>query len=330
MHHNLSQCWGLNILLVIQRLAEYHHGMFTKYLDPKNDLAFKKIFGQEKHKNIPINFLNAVFALTDNNKILDLEFINPTLPPEIQCQKESVVDVLVKDQEGQRYIVEMQVSKTPGFEKRAQYYAAKAYCSQLDEGEQYKDLKRVIFLAITSYVVFPTKKDYKSEHVILDKGSFENDLKDFSFTFVELPKFTKREDDLHTIEDQWYYFFKHALESNQVFSSLKSNSDIQQAYTIVERFNWTKQELQYYESNMKAVLDAKCRLEGARDEAREEGMREGMREGKLQGLQEGKREEQQRIIRALLEKSFSLNEISALTGYSETDILDCSHPVLSE
>ncbi len=37
--------------------------MLSRYLDPKNDLAFKKIFGAEKHKRIPIDFLNAVFGL---------------------------------------------------------------------------------------------------------------------------------------------------------------------------------------------------------------------------------------------------------------------------
>ena len=32
--------------------------MLSRYLDPKNDLSFKKIFGEEKYKRIPIDFLN--------------------------------------------------------------------------------------------------------------------------------------------------------------------------------------------------------------------------------------------------------------------------------
>ena len=163
--------------------------MSTRYLDPKNDLAFKKIFGTEKHKRIPIDFLNAVLGLEEEKRIADLEFLNPKQTPEIDARKESIVDLLVQDQRGVKYIVEMQVAKVKGFEKRAQFYAAKTYCAHFGPGEKYHDLKRVIFLAITDYIVFPNKKDrYKSDHVILDDHSHEDDLDDFSFTFVELPK----------------------------------------------------------------------------------------------------------------------------------------------
>lgn len=291
-------------------------GMFSKYLDPKNDLAFKKIFGEEKHKNIPISFLNAALHLEGEDRILDLEFINTIQPPAVQSQKESVVDVLVKDQRGNRYIVEMQVSKTPGFEKRAQYYAAKTYSSHLGEGEKYSNLKEIVFLAITSYIVFPNKPDYKSEHVILDKKTHEHDLKDFSFTFVELPKFNKKAEELKTIEDQWYYFFKHARESNQIIPALASNSEIVDAYDIVERFGWTEQEIRSYDNNMMALMDARCRLE----EAREEGIQAGREEGLQVGREEGAKEERKKVIQTLLAKSFPLATISEMTGYSEKEI----------
>ena len=291
--------------------------MFSKYLDPKNDLAFKKIFGEGKHKNIPISFLNAVLRLEGKDQILDLEFINTVQPPAIQCQKESIVDVLVKDQKGNRYIVEMQVSKTPGFEKRAQYYAAKTYSSSLNGGDPYSHLKEIVFLAVTSYVVFPNKSDYKSEHVILDKKTYEQDLKDFSFTFVELPKFTKKEEELKTIEDQWYYFFKHAAESNQIIPALASTSEICDAYDIVERFSWTEQELRSYDNNMMALRDARSRLEGAREEGREAGREEGRAEGR----EEGREEERKKIIQNLLADQFPLATISKITGCSEKELV---------
>lgn len=314
--------------------------MFSKYLDPKNDLAFKKIFGEEKHKNIPISFLNAVLHLQGEDRILDLEFINTVQPPDVQSQKESVVDVLVKDQRGSRYIVEMQVSKTPGFEKRAQYYAAKTYSSQLGQGGKYGNLKEIVFLAITSYVVFPNKPDYKSEHVILDKKTYDQDLKDFSFTFVELPKFTKKENELKTIEDQWYYFFKHAVDSNHVIHALATNGEILDAYDIVERFGWTEQELRYYDNNMMAIMDARCRMEGAHEEGLEEGrkkglaeglekgrkkgLEEGLEEGRKKGLEEGReegiQEERKKVIRSLLAQSFPLATIAKITGCNEKEI----------
>ncbi len=114
--------------------------------------------------------------------------------PVTAAKKTSLVDILCKDEKGNRYIVEMQVAKEKGFEKRAQYYASKAYITQAANGGTYQDLNKVIFLAISDFVMFPQKKEYKSDHVILDKKSHENDLKDFSLTFLELPKFNKDPD----------------------------------------------------------------------------------------------------------------------------------------
>src|SRR3569832_48216 len=220
--------------------------MTTRYLDPKNNLAFKKVFGAEKHKSIPIDFLN----------------LRQT--PEIEARKESIVDVLVKDQRGTKYVVEMQVAKVEGFEKRAQYYAAKTYSAHFKIGEEYQNLKKVIFLAITDYVVFPNKDGYKSDHVILDNKSYEHDLKDFSFTFVELPKFNKKLDELTTIEEQWYYFLKYADGSNNISEILAHNPEIKQAYEILDRFHWTESELQYYEKLGMDASDAKGILSAAK------------------------------------------------------------------
>mgnify|MGYP002628543092 FL=1 len=179
----------------------------SKFLDPKNDVAFKKIFGSEKHKDILIHFINDVLELKDNDQIYEVEFLSTIQDAEIASKKQSIVDVLCRDKNGVQIIVEMQVAPTKGFEKRAQYYAAKAYSRQLNKGQEadglYENLKAVIFIAIADYIVFPDKTEFKSEHVILDKNSHEHDLQDFSFTFVELPKFKKEKiEELDTTLDK--------------------------------------------------------------------------------------------------------------------------------
>ena len=83
------------------------------------------------------------------------------------------------------------------------------------ERGKYEDLKEVIFLALTDFIMFPNKKTYKSAHVILDKESLENNLRDFSFTFFELPKFHKNINELSTIVERWLYFFKHLAIINK-------------------------------------------------------------------------------------------------------------------
>ena len=136
----------------------------SKFLDPKNDVAFKKVFGSEKHKDILIHFINDILELEGNNQIEDVEFLSPIQDAEIASKKQSIVDVLCRDKNGVQIIVEMQVAPTKGFEKRAQYYAAKAYSRQLNKGQEadglYENLKAVIFIAIADYIVFPNTNKF--------------------------------------------------------------------------------------------------------------------------------------------------------------------------
>ncbi|HBG34830.1 MAG TPA: transposase, partial [Holosporales bacterium] len=56
--------------------------MLTKFLDPKNDFAFKKIFGTEKNKDILIHFLNDMLTFKDRALIQDVTFLKTIQDPE--------------------------------------------------------------------------------------------------------------------------------------------------------------------------------------------------------------------------------------------------------
>ncbi len=216
--------------------------MVSKFLDPKNHIAFKKIFGTEKNKDILIHFLNDMLLFKNQEPILDVIFFKTNQDPEIASHKTSVVDVFCTDSKGTNYIVEMQVATEKGFEKRAQYYASKTYSSQLFVKGRYYDLKEVIFLAISDKVLFPNKKKYKSDHVLMDKDTYECDLKDFSFTFLELAKFNKTIDELITIQEKWTYFFKHAEETSteDLEKIIGKDLVLEKAYTALSRFSWSQ------------------------------------------------------------------------------------------
>ncbi|PBD15998.1 transposase [Wolbachia endosymbiont of Drosophila subpulchrella] len=167
-----------------------------------------------------------------------------------------------------------QVAKTKGFEKRAQYYAAKAYSRQADKGDQYQGLKEIIFIAIADCILFPNKSEYKSDHVMLDKDSYEHDLKDFYFTFIELPKFPKtKEDQLESIVEKWIYYFKYADETSEEELEKIIGSDviIKKAYEELNRFNWSEKEFIAYEQEIKRIRDERAVLEQKLDDAKKEG-----------------------------------------------------------
>ncbi|MEK7654947.1 MAG: Rpn family recombination-promoting nuclease/putative transposase [Pseudomonadota bacterium] len=261
-----------------------------KFLDPKTDIAFKRIFGTEKNKDILIDFLNDVLQKSGDSWIVDLEYLPTIQDPTIALLKTSAVDILCREQSGVRYIIEMQVTKTIGFEKRAQLYAAKAYCNQLNKGGKYETLKEVVFLALADHMMFPKKSDYRSEHVLLDKVTLENDLTGFSFTFIELPKFKKTLEECTSGMEKWFYFLIHAEESNAQDVPLYEDPMIAKAYGELNAVNWTEAELNTYDETQMQIMNARAALDYA------------TREGEL------------KVAKTLLEAGVSIDLILEKTG----------------
>ncbi|MDP1723633.1 MAG: Rpn family recombination-promoting nuclease/putative transposase [Alphaproteobacteria bacterium] len=296
--------------------------MLSKFLDPKNDVAFKKIFGTEKNKDILIHFLNDMLTFKENEPIEDVTFLKTVQDPEIAAQKTSIVDILCKDSKGNQYIVEIQVAKEKGFEKRAQYYAAKAYAAQTRVGGAYADLKEIIFLAISNFVIFPNKENYKSDHIILDKDSFENDLKDFSFTFLELPKFKKNINELKTIIEKWMYFFKFAEETAEkdVAQIIAGDDIIERAYEELNRFSWNEEELLIYDQAEKYEGAYIASMEQKYDEGLEKGEQIGLEKGEQIGLEKGLEKGKIEIALNMIKAGLDKEVIAQITGLSSVEI----------
>ena len=305
--------------------------MLSKFLNPKNDLAFKRIFGNEKNQYILIHFLNDIFNLQEI-PIKSVIFLKTNQDPEIAAQRESIVDVLCENTHGDKFIVEMQVDKEPGFTKRAQYYAAKTYIEQRDKGTNYAELKNVTFLAITDFILFPQKKGYLCHHAMLDRESGEHDLKDFSFTFLELPKFKKKKSELKNIIEKWTYFFKNAehTSAQDLPSIVGSDHIIQRAYEELDRYAWTIEELRAYDKvDMKKEAN-KAVMAGVRAEGRAEGIAEGRAEGIAEGRAEGEMNKARNIAINLLKKNILIEDISDLTGLSIKEIIKIKEQILLE
>jgi predicted transposase/invertase (TIGR01784 family) len=216
-----------------------------KFVDIKNDVAFRKIFGNENRKEVLISFLNAVLLLQENHKIVTVDILTPYQLPDLKGGKVTIVDVKAKDQNDKTYIVEMQVAEVDGFDKRVLYYASKSYSAQIERGDQYENLNPTYFIGILDFEV--TKNpSYINRHKIIDIATNENYIKDIEFNFIELPKFNKKENELESIIDQWIYFIKNAENLHLIPENLKDEG-LKFAYEDADRHNWSKAELEAYD-----------------------------------------------------------------------------------
>lgn len=217
-----------------------------KFADPKNYLVFKKIFGDKNHKNILISFLNSVLDFKDLKIIVDVTLANPYQIPKIPELKETILDIQATNKNGDTFIVEMQKKDLGDFTKRSLYYTSKAYVQQLPKGTDYTILKKVYFIGILNFNIFENK-EFISRHLIVNQQTNTQDLDDFEFSFIELPKFTKKLEQLTTILDKWIYFIQNASNLELIPSEYKNITEFTEAFDIATQTSWDKKELEVYE-----------------------------------------------------------------------------------
>ena len=216
-----------------------------KFVDIKNDIAFRKIFGNENKKEILISFLNAVLDLPKGKKIKKIEIKNPYQLPEIKDLKSSILDVRVTDERHISYIIEMQVEEPDGFDKRVQFYTSKQYSSQIVKGDDYPKLNQVIFIGILDFDFFDDDDDYITRHRTVNVKTQKCTFNGIEYNFIELLKFKKELKDCITLIDKWVYFIKNAKNLDVIPADV-NDKGLKQAYKDAERHNWTKEELEAY------------------------------------------------------------------------------------
>ena len=76
------------------------------FMRPKNDYVFKKIFGDEKIKDILISFLKCILS----EKISDVTILNNEISKENASDKKSILDIRATINEKIQVDVEIQLS----------------------------------------------------------------------------------------------------------------------------------------------------------------------------------------------------------------------------
>ena len=272
-----------------------------QFISPQNDFAFKRIFGNEQHKEVLISFLNSVLGLSGERQVVEVKIVNPYQVPRLEQFKETILDIKATCQSGREFIVEMQVEQQHYFHKRALYYSSKAYVEQLPRGEAYPNLKPVYFIGILNFKTH-SNSAYLSRHLILDAVTHEQYFHDFEFCLIELPKFTKHDSELSSIVDKWIFFLKYlgsrGGEDKDFASIFADEPPLLQALEIARYHRLSKEELSVYEYQEKRRL---IEAENARTQRSE---------GRAEGLVEGERIGMQKAVRSMAESGYSIEAIA--------------------
>jgi predicted transposase/invertase (TIGR01784 family) len=278
-----------------------------KFIDPRIDFAFKKIFGGEDTKDILMNFIEALLDLSDVRKLKDITIMDPFSSPRVKGLKMSIIDVKCTDLRGVTYIVEMQVKKTKAFFKRIQYNAAKTYANQIAKGEDYPRLNQVIAVTITGFTLFEDIDAYVTRHATKETETGKEYLSGIIYYVVELSKFNKQIETVDNLLDKWIWFIKYASEIEEIPDNMKEEVFVH-AFEKARVANMTPLELEYYDKASIAIADELGAIELAKEE--------GIQVGREEGIQAGIQDQQKRTAKKMKDKGYSTAEIAECTGLS--------------
>ncbi|WP_342169870.1 Rpn family recombination-promoting nuclease/putative transposase [Rickettsia endosymbiont of Seladonia tumulorum] len=133
-------------------------------VNPRVDLAFKKIFGVEENKDLLISLVNSIVGKED--QIVEVTLLNPYNPKNFKADKLSVLDIKAQSESGKIFNVEIQVTDEADYDQRALYYWAKMYTQQLKEGDDYSKLNKTIDIHILNFTSITDTDKYHNIFMI--------------------------------------------------------------------------------------------------------------------------------------------------------------------
>ena len=291
-----------------------------RYLDPKADLTFKKIFG--RHPDLLISLLNALLPLADDEQIQSVEYLPTELVPELYEHKNSIVDVLCRDIRGRQFCVEMQMEWTLSFKQRVLFNASKLYVSQTQKAEHYSDLKPVYSLnLVNDYIDRDDPLFIHNYRIVHDRHS-DNIIKGLHFTFIELPKFSPQTMLEKRMAVLWLRFLTEITgTTKEVPAELLDNPQINKALEEVEISAFTEEELRAYDKFWDSVRTEKSMLYDSRQKGIEEGVEKGRAEGRAEGMAKGRAEERLATAKRLLDMGLSAEQVAQGSGLPLNEVM---------
>ena len=292
-----------------------------------DDLVFKKVFASPQNSHILIGFINDVLGLGVTEVHVEDTYNIRTFYEENKKPKLSYtqVDVLARLGNGSLVTIEMQVHKKTWFLERMVFYVNETYNSNYgkqelevsreesaDSGRKYSALRPTYGICIMMNNEF--EEDNKPVHhfTLYD---VENELflqnKDgqvlINVIFLELKK--SSEEMKAGLKDWFDYFLSGKVAT-------EAPKYLQDACRVAEYQNLEQEEKKMISAKEKAEQDAGAEREYIWQEGRAEGRAEGKAEGRAEGEAKGRTE----LIKTLLSKGKSIEEIVEFFEIDEDEL----------
>ena len=163
-------------------------GIRDRYVNPYTDFGFKLLFGTDMNKELLISFLNSL--LHGREVIKDVTYLNAEHLGTQEYDRKAVFDVYCENEQGEKFLVEMQKGEQQFFKDRSVFYSTFPIREQAKRGNWDYELKAVYTVGILNFV-FEDKDDEYFHHEVklMDIYTKEVFYENLTFVYLEMPKF---------------------------------------------------------------------------------------------------------------------------------------------
>ena len=244
-----------------------------RYISLLTDFGFKRIFGTDLNKDLLINFLNSLF--NGEEVIKDVKYLNSENVGDVFTERKAIFDVYCENEQGEKFIVEMQNAYQTFFKDRSLFYSTFPIREQAPKGSDWNFcLKKVYVVALLNFKMSDEAFDASDTiHTIALMDTKTNKIFNAKliFKYVEVGRFDKTDEELTSLSDKWMFVLKNLSRLNNRPSSLREKI-FSRLFDAAAIARFTPTELREYEDSLKAYRDIKNSLDTAEAKGREEGI----------------------------------------------------------
>jgi predicted transposase/invertase (TIGR01784 family) len=287
-----------------------------KYINPFTDYGFKRLFGEEFSKDLLLDFLNELLHEVQG-KIKALTYKRTDRLGSSEEERKAIFDLYCENENGEKFIVELQKTKQKYFKDRTVYYSTFPIREQAQTGSDWGfELKAVYTVAILDFVFDEDKQEkekFRYDVKLSDIETHKVFYDKLTFVYLEMPKFTKTVTELKTRFEKWMFVIRNLNKLDRIPDELREGI-FEKVFEVAEIARFSPEEVQAYEDSLKTYRDLKNSIDTAREE------------GKMEGKIEGSKERAIEMALRMKEDNEPIEKIIRYTGLTHQEIAKLDSP----
>jgi predicted transposase/invertase (TIGR01784 family) len=289
--------------------------MASKLYGATNDYMFKRVFGDERNKDILTAFLKTVLDIPAED-YQEIQIQDSLLKVEKFGDKVGILDIKIKTKSSKIIDVEMQVAYQGCMKERIIYYISRMIAEQMGTSEKYSKIQKVVSIVIAAdHILIQGSDNFHHRFLLRDKESdkvFTNKIEVDTLELKKLPKTSKGKQKLLL---EWLNFMKAETEEelNMLASQTTASMELKKAIRTIKNLNADNKTRQLAEERVKYWRDYLSSVEEADIKGFTRGVEIGEARGEARGIEKQKGKEKRETALKMLSDGLKFDFIAKYT-----------------